>query len=76
MTVHAHFDGKVFVPDEPVDLPANTPVELHLVGASSTDRPLMELVELADTFPPDPDWPKDGAAEVDHYLYGTPKHNS
>lgn len=24
MTIKAHFDGKVFVPDEPVDLPVGT----------------------------------------------------
>jgi hypothetical protein len=27
-TIRAHFDGKVFVPDEPVDLPLNTPVQV------------------------------------------------
>jgi hypothetical protein len=25
MTIKCHFDGKVFVPDEPVDLPVNEP---------------------------------------------------
>ena len=30
MTIRAHFDGKVIVPDEPVDLPVNQPFELQL----------------------------------------------
>ena len=29
-TIKAHFDGKTFVPDEPVVFPANTPVTLHV----------------------------------------------
>lgn len=31
-TVKAHFDGKVFVPDEPVELPVNEPVELQVAS--------------------------------------------
>ncbi len=27
-TIRAHFDGKVFVPDEPVDLPVGETVEI------------------------------------------------
>jgi len=30
MAIKAHFDGKVIVPDEPVDLPANQRVIVHL----------------------------------------------
>jgi hypothetical protein len=29
-TVRAHFDGRVLVPDEPVDLPKDEPLELHV----------------------------------------------
>jgi hypothetical protein len=29
-TVLAHFDGKVFVPDEPVDVPIGTPLRVHV----------------------------------------------
>jgi hypothetical protein len=29
-TVLAHFDGKVFVPDEPVDVPVGTPLRVHV----------------------------------------------
>jgi hypothetical protein len=29
-TILAHFDGKVLVPDEPVDVPIGTPLRLHV----------------------------------------------
>jgi hypothetical protein len=37
-TVLAHFDGKVFVPDEPVDVPIGTPLRVH-VEAMSGEAP-------------------------------------
>lgn len=30
MTIRAHYDGKVIVPDEPVDLPINQTLELEV----------------------------------------------
>ena len=79
----AHFDGKVLVPDEPVDLPLNCALEVHVQPVSSpksgaspdsdAERPLARLVEILKQYPADPDWPEDGAAQHDHYLYGTPK---
>ncbi len=30
MTLRAHFDGKVIVPDEPVDLPVNSAFEIEI----------------------------------------------
>jgi len=30
MTLRAHFDGKVIVPDEPVDLPVDAPLEVEV----------------------------------------------
>jgi hypothetical protein len=30
VVIRAHFDGKVIVPDEPVDLPVNEPLEFDL----------------------------------------------
>jgi|GraSoiStandDraft_55_1057291.scaffolds.fasta_scaffold1277691_1 hypothetical protein len=35
MSIRAHFDGKVIVPDEPVELPVDQPlnVEVHLAVA-------------------------------------------
>lgn len=30
LTIRAHYDGKVFVPDEPVELPVNEMLELEV----------------------------------------------
>jgi hypothetical protein len=38
-TIKAHFDGKAFVPDEPVDLPANQAVVLRVEPAPSFPPP-------------------------------------
>ena len=73
-TIRAHFDGRVFVPDDPVDWPAGATVRLTIEPAD--ERPLLDLVRLAEGFADDPDWPADGASEHDHYLYGTPKRDS
>lgn len=43
------------------------------------DRPIWEKLRERAKNVPDEEWekfPKDGAAELDHYLYGTPKRNS
>jgi len=34
LTIDAHYDGKVIVPDEPVDLPENQPLRIALHLAS------------------------------------------
>jgi len=76
MTLRVHFDGKVLVPDEPVDLPVNCALEAQVKPVESDrleERPLMKLVKLLEELPDNPDWPSDGAAQHDHYLYGLPK---
>ena len=43
------------------------------------ERPIWEIIDEITSDVPDEIWdtlPKDGAAEVDHYLYGTPKKYS
>ena len=75
-TLKAHFDGRVIVPDEPVDLPVGCPLVVHVVRpkvAAAASKPLEKLAELARTLPTNPSAPPDGAAEHDHYLYGAPK---
>ena len=76
MTVlKAHFDGKVLVPDEPVTLPVDCALEVHVEPAKNTsanEDSLRRLVEVARRFPVT-DGPADGAAQHDHYLYGLPK---
>ena len=78
-TLKAHFDGKVLVPDEPVNLPVNRalkvlvePVEQPLTPANK-EMPLLKLLKAIEAMPSNPDWPSDGAAQHDHYLYGLPK---
>jgi hypothetical protein len=38
-TVLAHFDGKVFVPDEPVDMPVGTPARVRVETLSQELAP-------------------------------------
>jgi hypothetical protein len=77
-TVKARFDGRVFVPESPVDLPVGYTLEIALPPQATAPqepegRPLAELARELDRLPANPDWPADGAVQHDHYLYGTPK---
>ena len=77
MTIRAHFDGKTLVPDEPVNLPVNCPLQIEVAPvapATVGQRPQKNLAAALNDLPANPDWPSDGAAQHDHYLYGTPKH--
>ena len=75
MTVTAHFNGRVFVPDEPVDLPVGSRVRVTPEPAETPTEhhPLAALAAALAGLPADPNWPADGATQIDHYLYGTPK---
>lgn len=46
MTIKAHFDGKVFVPEEPPELPAGEKLELEIHRSPGTPTALTG-VELA-----------------------------
>jgi len=78
-TIRVHFDGKVFVPDEPVNVPEGTLAQVIVIppieaSKSPTGRkPLAELAAILDAMPDTSKLPTDYAAELDHYLYGTPK---
>jgi hypothetical protein len=67
--VRAHFDGKVLVPEKPVNLPANCAVEIEVRPVS--EKPLLTLAKQLAQLPDNADWPEDGASQHDHYLYGT-----
>jgi hypothetical protein len=76
--VKAHFDGKVLIPDEPLKLPVNCALELHIQPvavppAAANGKPLLKLLKALEELPANLDWPADGAAQHDHYLYGLPK---
>jgi hypothetical protein len=78
MTVHAHFDGKAIVPDEPLDLPPNEAliVQIERIGPH---EPVGDsaLAWLAANAVEDDLLPADLAHQHDHYLYGSPlKDNS
>jgi hypothetical protein len=77
----AHFDGKVLVPDEPVDLPVDCALEVHVLEFNanppipSERRPLLKFLQVLESLPDDPNSPIDGASQHDHYLYGVPKRS-
>jgi hypothetical protein len=76
MTVlRAHFDGKVLIPIDPVDLPVGRELVVRVDsgdGAAATTF-LRRLAELAESAPDNPAAAPDRAAQHDHYLYGAPK---
>ena len=67
MTVHAHFDGKVIIPDEPLDLRPNQALIVQiqpLEGAA--EEPALEWI-AAHAVDSDA-LPTDLADQHDHYL--------
>lgn len=70
MTVTAHFDGKVIVPDEPLDLRPNQALRIQIEPLETEESALAWIAANAvenDTLP------TDLADHHDHYLYGRPK---
>jgi predicted DNA-binding antitoxin AbrB/MazE fold protein len=67
------FDGEVFRPTEPVNLPPGTEYDVTIHdGQAATpahERPLLRYLDLVQEV----DLPPDFAAQHHHYLYGTPK---
>lgn len=75
-TVKARFDGRVFVPEETVDLPVGSVLTIAIPDRQPRTNGAHSLAGLAQALnqlPANPDWPSDGAEQSDHYLYGTPK---
>lgn len=73
----AHFDGRSILPDEPVCLPTDKPLQVTVeeVEAVSEAAPL-GLAGLFDAIEAEcglAEGPEDWAAEMDHYVYGSPK---
>lgn len=75
VAILGHFDGKVFVPDEPVNLPNGQAVIVHVRGSDDNPKPSgPHILEwAAENLVAKTDHPADGAEQHDHYLYGTPK---
>ncbi|MBC2697076.1 MAG: DUF104 domain-containing protein [ANME-2 cluster archaeon] len=70
-TVHAHFDGKVLRPDEPVDLKPNVRYRITIEDEDSSAK--QSIWEVLDEFSGKIEGPEDWSEEHDHYLYGIPK---
>ena len=74
------FDGHVLIPEEPVMLPQDRVFEIYMHDVPDSHNvdelatsPLLELAEAIKDLPHDDKAPKDGAAQHDHYLYGSSK---
>ena len=75
IAVKAHFDGKVIVPEEPVDLPMGQPlvVKIKVLKKSKKPEKKSALDWIAVNAVADDGLPTDLGYQHDHYLYGTPK---
>jgi len=76
----AHSDGKVIVPDEPVELPEGKQLQVSIeVAEAEADAPpddtrplwLQMALDLSKKMPKG--LPPDLAEQHDHYIHGTPK---
>jgi len=73
-TLHAHFDGKVLTPEEPVDLKPNVRYRITIEDDESISG--QSIWEKFSDFTGKIDGPEDWSEEHDHYLYGTPKQQN
>ena len=81
--IRAQFDGKVFVPQEPVSLPEGTKVQILVEPVTSAAKqqaseklvqsPFSGLLERLDKIEDESELPVDASMHVDHYLYGHSK---
>lgn len=65
VTISAHFDGRVIVPDEPVELPIGKSLRVRLEVIDQAEAPFSDLLSLAADLP---DAPGDLSSQHDHYL--------
>jgi hypothetical protein len=68
--ISGHFDGKVIIPEQPVQVPVGQRLRVTLEIAANQEPPYADLLKLAADLP---DAPTDLAHQHDHYLYGSPK---
>ena len=71
-TVNAHFDGKVIIPDEPLDLTPNQALIVSIEAVAEKHEAAEESVLswLAANAVESDTLPADLADRHDHYLYG------
>jgi hypothetical protein len=75
---NARFDGKVIVPEEPVNLPQDRSFVVHVESIDeewppAKDPSVSALQWIVDHAVDTDDLSTDLSAEHDHYLYGRPK---
>jgi hypothetical protein len=74
MSLEGTIHNGMVVFDQPIPLPEGTRVSVapvHPVGASPVENSILD--RLGDVVGAIDDLPADGAENLDHYLYGTPK---
>jgi hypothetical protein len=78
VAINAHYDGKVIVPDEPLDLAPDQPVTVWVAPRNEGERPKgsSALAWLVANAGENADVPPDLSYQHDHYLYGTPKREA
>ena len=72
-SIDALFDGKVFHPEQPVTLKANTRVRIIVDNLSDENNELTSFLETAESL--QLDGPSDWSENLDTYLYGEEKEN-
>jgi hypothetical protein len=65
VTVDAVFDGRVFLPVQPIRLPANTRVQIAVTADVELPVSFLDVAEALALEGP-PDW----SLQLDEYLYG------
>ncbi len=73
------FDGSVLRPDTPLDLEPNKRYVITIVAEetnSSQNTTIKDAWDVLEDLAGIVEAPHDWASEHDHYLYGTPKHQS
>jgi hypothetical protein len=69
---NGHLDGRVITPDEPVEIPVNTPLRISIESAPARESEAVDwtrLVHLANKCAIE--GPADLAERHDHYAHGT-----
>jgi hypothetical protein len=78
---NAHFDGRVIVPEQAVDLPRDRSFVVHVdvvhvetsAGRDPVEKSPQSALQWLAENAVDDELPSDLSAQHDHYLYGKPK---
>jgi hypothetical protein len=78
IAINAHYDGRVIIPDQPVDLPPNQALIVRIEAKNVDELPAREfaLAWLAANASDSPELPSDLSHQHDHFLYGVPKRDA